>query len=141
MGMGYTMDYIYDLKNVIPVKFTENYKNYLESNVLEKLGNIEYFPDKYYFLNHELIKNADGTYLEIYEDAILGIILYERVIKKDENSLPKFIKDIKPFELQGLTEDEKTKGLVGSSKLFYNFQIINQKEASKKKKLGIRRVG
>ncbi len=134
------MDDIYYLRSIISVRFKEDYKNYLQSAVLEKLGNIEYFPDKYYFLNHEIIKNMDGTYLEIYEDAILGITLYEKVISKYKASLPDFIDDIKPFKLQGLTEEEVRKGLVGTSKLFYNFQIINQKEESKTKSLRIRRV-
>ena len=133
------LDNIYDIKNIIAVKFKDNYKEYLDKDGVKKLENIGYFPDTYYFLNREVIENKDGTYEEIYEDGILGIKLFERIVK-DNNSLPDFIEEIIPFELQGLTDEETTKGLIGSSKLFYNFQIINQKEENKVKKYGIRRV-
>ena len=131
------LDNIYDIKNIIAVKFKDNYKEYLDKDDLE---NIIYFPNTYYFLNREIIENADGTYEEIYEDGILGNKLFERIVK-DNNTLPDFIEEIIPFELQGLSDEETMKGLVGSSKLFYNFQIINQKEENKVKKIGIRRVG
>ena len=131
------LDNIYDIKNIIAVKFKDNYKEYLDKDGLE---NIIYFSNTYYFLNREVIENADGTYEEIYEDGILGNKLFERIVK-DNNTLPDFIEEIIPFELQGLSDEETMKGLVGSSKLFYNFQIINQKEENKVKKIGIRRVG
>ena len=135
------LENIYDINNIIAVKFKENYQDYFKEEVLKELKNIEYFNNTYYFLNREIIKNTDDTYLEIYEDAILGIKLFERIIKSENVSLPNFLEESFFYNLEGLTDEEIAKGLVGSSKLFYNFQIINKNEKIKTKNLGIKKVG
>ena len=134
------LDNIYEIKNILAIKFKSDYKKYLNKDVLEKLENITYFDNNYYFINHEVLENEDGTYLEIYEDAILGIVLFERVVKEYDFNLPSFIDEYVPFTLHGLTSKEEETGLISTSKLFYNFQIINKPE-TKIKKFGIRRIG
>ena len=114
------LENLYDIKDIIAVRFSSNYQDYLDK---------------------EVIKNSDGTYIEIYEDAILGVLLYERVVKSDKEDYPGFIEEVRDIELEGLTPLEKEKGIVGSFKLFSNFQLINDVSYAKTKRLSMRRVG
>ena len=135
------LENLYEIKDIILVRFKNNYKDYLSKEVVSNLNGFEHFNDTFYYLDREVVKNPDGSYLEIYEDAILGVLLYERIVKSDKEDYPDFIEEVKDVELEGLTEEEKGKGIVGSSKLFYNFQITNSISYPKTKRLGVRRVG
>ncbi len=135
------LENLYEIKDIIAVRFKDDYQDYLSKEVINNLNGFKHFNDTFYYLDREIVKNQDGTYMEIYEDAILGILLYERIVKSDQEDYPDFIEEVKDVELEGLTLEEKEKGIVGSSKLFYNFQLINSLTYPKKKTLKIRRVG
>ncbi len=135
------LENLYEIKDLIVVRFKDDYQDYLNNEVINNLNGFKHFNDTFYYLDREIVKNPDGTYLEIYEDAILGILLYERVVKSDNLDYPEFIEEVKEVELEGLTPLELEKGIVGSSKLFYNFQIINDLSYRKVKTKSMRRVG
>ncbi len=137
------LENLYEIKDIIAVRFNNDYQDYLSKEVVNNLNGFKHFNDTFYYLDREIVKNPDGTYIEIYEDAILGILLYERIVKNDNEDYPDFIEEVQNVELEGLSPDEIEKGIVGSSKLFYNFQLINELsyQRVKTKTKSIRRVG
>ena len=135
------LENLYEIKDIIAVRFRDDYLNYLSREIIDNLNGFNYFNDTFYYLDREIVRNPDGTYLEIFEDAILGILLYERIVKSDREDYPDFLEEVKEVELEGLTPLELEKGIVGSAKLFYNFQIINDLSYRKVKTKNIRRVG